>query len=161
MKRWLLVMGAVGILGIAIIVLTTIVPVSTAEPPAAEQSAQPIEAITYEEIAPYFEALVVAKAGGQLHACGEDNFNKLPQRNPRLEAMARYATTKYFFDAGYLVTPYLKKKIFDKGESPWGAFSLPAIKEKMEPIFEAVKQETIANHEKELAAQKTEARQPS
>lgn len=102
-----------------------------------------VEAISYEGMAPYFDARLVYHADGRLYECVTDNFDKLPD-DPMKKTrvwLAREATIK-----ARNVT-VLGPSVLGKGApgtSPWGLFETRAdLREKMEPILEETKQEYL------------------
>jgi len=146
--RWKL--GLVSILLLVMICLTaTLWPKSELRPQTVEEKIAIVEGITYEEEAPYLDARFVFKPDGRAWHCEPNNYERLKGTTPYPRYniwIAEVATgdpatmipvpINTVFHARNLLPPQV-------GDSPWGIFSVPEIKERMEPLFDAAKAEII------------------
>ena len=110
-----------------------------------------IENLTYAEAQRYLEARYLI-GGGELKLC-EDNFKLIPQRDSLLELVS-VVTAEILWSTGeedesQKIYPYIDVDLYADGDSPWGAFSSPSVKERVLPAFEEAKRRISANLKKE------------
>ncbi len=113
-------------------------------PLSVEEQIALIDAVTYEEATPYFEARFIWRRDGiAWRECGQNNFANLPDR-PTLRWLAEEATARFLDateDTPGVFTLYQGKRIV--GDSPWGVFAIPKVRALMEQPFEEAKQTFI------------------
>lgn len=114
-------------------------PVSRALPSVEEQIIR-VEAITYDDVRPYLEGLVTVRRG-EPYLCEVNRLDRLPRRDPLLEAIARIAL-HLFADDGHRIGRHVTERIVDGG-SPWGVFGVEALRGEMTPYLDRAKEVTI------------------
>jgi len=137
----------IGMLGAALLAIGVFALTDYAARPAPFiRTTEEIKRITYEEVAPYLDAMMVAEGGMIYYECKGDNLRMVPNRRDPLETLARRASSR-FFQGTRAISHHLKARGIlppANGSSPWGAFSLPEIKEEILPFFEEAKQAAVA-----------------
>lgn len=121
------------------------------DPRTLDEAIARIEAVKYDEIAPYLEARFVfhPHTDGIIHArwCDDNNFDKLPKRadGPILIWLAKQTTEKYVRRRTE-ETHFCYFLTGDRpvGDSPWGAFTqIPWLRGLVEPLLAESKKEYV------------------
>lgn len=143
-KLAIVALSSVTIAGAAIVLW----PRRAAPPRSLAEKIRLIENITYEEEAQYFEAREVIRIDGLAWHCEPNNYEKLKGKTAHHGYNVWIAELATEINPRFFTVPVNKfaGKMWTAdraGDSPWGVYSIPEIREKMEPIFEDAKAEII------------------
>lgn len=153
---------AVAFLSLAFAGVALLWPRSIQRPESLEEKIRVLEGITYDEEAPYLDARLVFRDDGIPWYCEPNNYQRLkgttphPRYNIWIAEVASSALMKVRDIP--IITGYREhiSTRFRVGDSPWGVYSLPEVRERMEPIFEDAKVE-IMERLKEKERQREQA----